>query len=104
MAKSITRASLLVIAGLVAAPPAMAANNPLNTIIGVNADEKSKGIKVEESSEGKPSLASIHDGDYAVYKSLDFDSGVAAFQMHCASPNKGTVEVHLDSATVRSRA
>ena len=73
-----------------------AANNPLNTVDTVRSDNRSAGIKVEPTPEGGQMLASIHDGDYAVYKSFDFDSGVAAFQMHFASPRRGTVEVRLD--------
>ena len=74
-----------------------AANNPLNPIRGDTADPKSEGIKIEPDSEGGTALGSIHDGDYAAYKAFDFDSGVAAFQVRIASPNKGAIEVHLDS-------
>ena len=78
---------------------AAAAKNPLNTIDALSADEKSPDIKTEPASEGGSTLASIHDGDYLVYKDYDFDSGVAGFKAHVASPRKGTLEVRLDSVT-----
>ena len=76
-----------------------AARNPLNTVDAASADEKSAGIKIEPASEGGETLASIHDGDFAVYKDYDFDSGVAAFKARVATPRKGRIEVRLDDAS-----
>lgn len=81
------------------AASATAAKNPLNVIDAQSADEKSPGIKTEGASEGGVTLASIHDGDYAAYKSYDFDSGVAAFKAHVACARKSSIEVRLDSPT-----
>ena len=74
-------------------------NNPLNTIDAIKTDQHSAGIKIEKAADGGQTLCSIHDGDFAVYKGFDFDSGVAAFQMHFATPRTGWVEVRLDSVT-----
>ena len=77
----------------------LAANNPLNTILAENFDAKNGAIKTEACSEGGINLCSIHHGDYVVYKSYDFDSGVAAFKARVASPRHGVIEVRLDSLT-----
>ena len=78
---------------------AHAANNPLSSIKADQFDAKSDGIKTEPSNEGGTDLCSIHDGDYAMYKGFDFDSGVAAFKIRIAANQKGTIEVRLDSPT-----
>ena len=78
---------------------AAAAQNPLNTIEAQTADAKSPGIKIEPAHEGGVTLMDIHDGDFAVFKDYDFDSGVAAFKARVASPHKGSIEVRLDGAT-----
>jgi hypothetical protein len=76
-----------------------ATNNPLNIIAAENFDAQSGGIKTEPCSEGGNDLCSIHNGDYVVYKSYDFDSGVAAFKASVASPNRAAIEIRLDSPT-----
>jgi hypothetical protein len=65
----------------------------------VRTSGRSPGIKTEQASIGGQTLCSIHEGDFAVYKGFDFDSGVAAFKMWYSSPRKGNVEVRLDSVT-----
>ncbi len=80
-------------------PTAQAAKNPLNTIEAPSFDNKSGDFKTEPASEGSTTLADIHDGDYAVYKDYDFDSGVAAFKARVSTPRKGSIEIHLDSPT-----
>ena len=92
-------AALAVLPFLIPTVSPAATNNPLSPYDTVKSDKRSPGIKVENATEGGQTLASIHEGDYAVYKAFDFDSGVAAFQMHYSSPNRGSVEVRLDSAT-----
>jgi|GEM_PF-1856665 len=78
---------------------AWAANNPLNTIVAENYDVKAGAIKTESCSEGGKDLCSIHDGAYVVYKSYDFDSGVAGFKARVASIQHGSIEIRLDSPT-----
>ncbi len=80
-------------------PTAQAAKNPLNVIDAQSFDGKSGDFKTEPASEGGTTLASIHDGDYAVYKDYDFDSGVAAFKARVSTPRKGSIEIRLDSPT-----
>ena len=73
------------------------AKNPLDNIEASAADEKSPGIRAEPIANGGIALASIHDGEYAVFKAYDFDSGVAAFKARVATPRKGgRLEVRLD--------
>lgn len=78
---------------------ASAANNPLSPIGAVGYSVQSGGIKTELSSEGRQTLASIHDGDYVGYKGFDFDSGVAGFTAHIAASHGGAIEIRLDSPT-----
>ena len=89
---------LTVLAGF-GVPAAQAAKNPLNVIEAPSFDAKSGNFKTEPASEGGVTLSAIHDGDYAVYKDYDFDSGVAAFKARVSSPHKGSIEIHLDSPT-----
>ena len=77
----------------------LAANNPLNTILAESFDAKTGAIKTEACSEGGSNLCSIHNGDVVVYKSYDFDSGVAAFKARVASIRRGSIEIRLDSLT-----
>lgn len=74
-----------------------AAGNPLDPMDAVRADKRSPQIVVEKSEEGSPVLASIHNGDEILFKSLDFDSGVAACRIRLSSPRHGVIEIHLDS-------
>jgi hypothetical protein len=78
---------------------ASAARNPLSTIDADGFDAQSGGIKTEACVEGGQNLCSIHDGDYAMFKGCDFDSGVAAFKARIAARNQGSVEIRLDRPT-----
>ena len=89
----------LSMAALFGLTTAQAAKNPLNVIEAPSFDGKSGDFKTEPASEGGVTLASIHDGDYAVYKDYDFDSGVAAFRARVSTPRKGSIEIRLDSPT-----
>ncbi len=77
-------------------PAGAATNNPLDPTNAAATDSRSPGIRTERSSEGVPALTGIRDGDRAVYKGFDFDSGVASFRMRYASVGGGTVDVRLD--------
>ena len=89
----------LVAVAAVGLPNTQAAKNPLNVIEAQTFDSKSGDFKTEPASEGGTTLAAIHDGDYAVYKDYDFDSGVAAFKARVSSPRNGSIEIRLDSPT-----
>ena len=89
-------ASIFVLIPVLAGINAGAANNPLSTVAASNYSGQSGGIKAEPAVEGGNNLASIHDGDYVVYKGFDFDSGVAGFSARIATPNVGTMEIRLD--------
>jgi hypothetical protein len=84
---------------LVAGGKAVAAKNPLNTILAENYDLKSGAIKTEPCDEGGNDICSIHNRDYIVYKGYDFDSGVAAFKARIASIARGSIEIRLDAPT-----
>ena len=89
----------LAIVACIAGGRLLAANNPLNTILAESFEAKSGAIKTEACSEGGTNLCSIHNGDYVLYKSYDFDSGVAAFKARVASIRSGSLEIRLDSLT-----
>jgi endo-1,4-beta-xylanase len=58
------------------------------------------GIQTETCSEGGDSIGYIENGDYAVYKSIDFGNGATSFQARVSSAtNGGKIEIRLDSAT-----
>ena len=76
-----------------------AANNPLDTVPAQAFHAKSAGVKTEPCPEGGVNLCSIRNGDHVVYKQYDFDSGVAAFKVHLATPKRGKIEIRLDSVT-----
>ncbi|MFW5960318.1 MAG: carbohydrate-binding protein, partial [Chitinivibrionales bacterium] len=56
------------------------------------------GVQREDCSEGGEYIGYIEDGDYAVYKPLDFESGAAEFEVRAASGEVGgSIEIRLDS-------
>lgn len=75
----------------------LAANNPLSSINAAGYSGQSGGIKTERSDDSKQNLAAIHNGDYAVYKNFDFDSGVAGFSVRIATVHDGVIEIRLDN-------
>jgi enterochelin esterase-like enzyme len=59
------------------------------------------GIEIETCSEGGQNIGFIHNGDYAVYKSVEFgDDAVRKFIARVASATEGgNIELRLDSIT-----
>lgn len=56
------------------------------------------GTQNGSCSEGGECLGYIEDGDYAVYKNVNFGSGAGSFQARVASAtNGGNIEIRLDS-------
>ncbi|HEX3029727.1 MAG TPA: carbohydrate-binding protein, partial [Clostridia bacterium] len=60
------------------------------------------GIQAETctDTEGGQNVGFIENGDYAVYKNVDFDTGATSFQARAASNNAngGKIEIRLDKA------
>lgn len=58
------------------------------------------GIQTETCSEGGLNIGFIENGDYVVYKDVDFGTGATSFQARVASAtNGGKIEIRLDSLT-----
>ena len=58
------------------------------------------GIQTESCGEGGQDVGFIENGDYVVYNSIDFGSGVTSFQARVASATSGgNIEIRLDSTT-----
>ncbi len=58
------------------------------------------GIETEDCTEGGQDVGFIENGDYAVYKSVDFDSGAKSFLARASSATSGGyIELRLDSIT-----
>jgi hypothetical protein len=59
------------------------------------------GIEIEDNTDGNgKNIGYIQNGDYAVYKKVDFGSGAANFQASAGSgSNGGNIEIRLDSLT-----
>ena len=95
-------AFLLCLAAFTFLPTLRAATrNPLDVIAAPSCEDRSPAIRLEPdpASQTSTHLANVHDGDFALYRALDFDSGVAAFRATVAGSRSGTLELHLDSPT-----
>jgi len=58
------------------------------------------GIQNVTCDEGTEAIGYTENGDYAVYKSIDFGSGATSFQTRAASATSGgNIEIRLDSIT-----
>lgn len=58
------------------------------------------GIQNVTCDEGTEAVGYTENGDYAVYKSIDFDSGAAGFNARVSSATSGgNIELRLDSST-----
>lgn len=59
------------------------------------------GVETESCSEGGENIGFIQDGDFALYRSIDFGEGANGFQAIVASNNSrgGTIEIRLDNST-----
>ncbi|ODM27047.1 sugar-binding protein [Clostridium sp. Bc-iso-3] len=56
------------------------------------------GIQTEECSEGGEDVGYIENGDFVVYKAIDFGNGAASFKARVASAtNGGNIEIRLGS-------
>lgn len=60
--------------------------------------DNQSGIQTETCNEGGSDVGYIENGDYTVYKNINFDSGAASFKARVASAaNGGSIELRLDS-------
>ncbi len=58
------------------------------------------GVQNVDCDEGGQAVGYTENGDYTVYKSVDFGSGANGFKARASSAtNGGTIEIRLDSAT-----
>ena len=58
------------------------------------------GTQTEDCNEGGYNVGYIEDGDYLVFRIVDFDSGAASFNARVASAGSGGhIELYLDSLT-----
>ncbi len=58
------------------------------------------GIQTESCTEGGKNVAFIENGDYTVYKNVDFGNGAQSFQARVSSATDGgNIEIRLDSIT-----
>jgi len=56
------------------------------------------GIQTEKCSEGGEDIGYIENGDFAVYKNVDFGNGAASFEARVASATSGgKIELRIDS-------
>lgn len=70
------------------------------TTIEAESYDSQSGVETESSSEGGLSIGHIDEGDYVVYKNIDFGTGASIFEARAASnTGGGTIEVRLDGLT-----
>jgi xylan 1,4-beta-xylosidase len=56
------------------------------------------GVQTENCSEGGSDVEYIENGDYIIYKNMDFETGAASFQARVSSATQGgSIELRLDS-------
>ncbi len=62
--------------------------------------DNQSGVENETCSEGGQDVGFIEDGDYVVYKNIDFGNGAESFKARVASAGGGgSIELRLDSLT-----
>jgi hypothetical protein len=73
--------------------------NNRNAFITIQAESADvlEGIEVAEQSDEVTCIGYIENGDYVIYKDIDFADGAVKFMIMASGADEGTVEVHLDS-------
>ena len=73
--------------------------NNRNAFITIQAESADvlEGIEVAEHSDEVTCIGYIENGDYVIYKDVDFADGAVKFMIMASGADEGTVEVHLDS-------
>ncbi|RCX14817.1 dockerin type I repeat protein [Anaerobacterium chartisolvens] len=80
-------------------PPVPVPKSAFERIEGESYSSQS-GVQNGSCSEGGECLGYIEDGDYTVYRNIDFDSGASSFQARVSSATSGgNIELRLDSIT-----
>ena len=75
---------------------------PISAYSQIEAEEYDlqSGINIEDCAEGGLNVGFIENGDYLVFRKVDFDAGVEAFNVRVASAGSGGhIELYLDSLT-----
>ncbi len=76
--------------------------NPRSAFTQIEAEsyDSQSGVQNESCTEGGEDVGYIENGDYAVYRNIDFGSGAKSFQARVASASSGgNIEIRLDSLT-----
>ncbi|MCI7803585.1 MAG: carbohydrate-binding protein [Oscillospiraceae bacterium] len=86
--------------GVVTLSPETAVIEPISafeTIEAENFDEQS-GVKAEDCSEGGQNVGYIENGDYIMFRNVDFEDGAKSFTARVAGGQEGcAIEVYVDS-------
>lgn len=84
----------------VAGAPEVPAEQSAYSRIEAESYSSQSGIQTETCTEGGNNVGYVENGDYAVYKNVDFGSGAEGFTARVASAaSGGNIEIRLDSAT-----
>lgn len=84
---------------LIPPPPPIPTRSAYSRVEAENYDAQS-GTQTENCSEGGLNVGYIQNGNYLVYKRIDFGGGAITFDARVASNNSGgSVELYLDSPT-----
>ncbi|HEX2926444.1 MAG TPA: carbohydrate-binding protein [Ruminiclostridium sp.] len=91
--------SVAVVANVAGASEVPVERSAYSKIEAESCDDQS-GTQNGSCSEGGESLGYIENGDYALYKNVDFGDGAKSFQARVSSAaNGGNIEIRLDSPT-----
>ncbi|MDO5149391.1 MAG: carbohydrate-binding protein [Oscillospiraceae bacterium] len=86
--------------GVVTLSPETTQTEPVSafeTIEAENFDEQS-GVKTEDCSEGGQNIGYIENGDYIMFRNVDFEDGAKSFTARVAGGQEGsTIEICIDS-------
>ncbi len=86
--------------GVVTLSPETASIEPISafsTIEAENFDQQS-GVRTEDCSEGGQDIGYIENGDYIMFRNVDFEDGAKSFTARVAGGQEGsTIEVYIDS-------
>ena len=86
--------------GIVELSPETSVSEPISAFETIEAEnfDSQLGVKTEDCSEGGQNVGYIENGDYIMFKNIDFDDGALSFKARIAGGQDGAaIEIYTDS-------
>jgi len=86
--------------GVVELSPETSVSEPISAFETIEAEnfDSQLGVKTEDCSEGGQNVGYIENGDYIMFKNIDFDDGALSFKARIAGGQDGAaIEIYTDS-------